>query len=55
MANYCAGNIARHSTVPKLEEGAATAIVLAGLKFISNLLNQDLMNKLRIKYEGASY
>ena len=30
MANYCAGNIARRSAVPKLGGGAATAIALAG-------------------------
>ena len=31
MGNYCAGNIARRSAVPKLGGGAATAIALAGL------------------------
>ena len=30
MGNYCAGNIARRSAVPKLGGGAATAIALAG-------------------------
>ena len=32
MGNYCAGNIARRSAVPKLGGGAATAIALAGFR-----------------------
>ena len=35
MGNYCAGNIARRSAVPKLGGGAATAIALAGLAILT--------------------